>query len=174
MFDAVPNMPPCEDIVLEPLGDRRIEAVIRDQDGRPVVGAVSGSASTDANGFIRKENIDIAALRNLMVWHGDYSMFEYRWLRTNRRHELTTVKGTHDLSGHRDGSTTDRCANIDRFAPGKVLRVLPSIGEKDEQKKGLNCMTIETIPARIGRVPGPAPVNPAAESLQPIVFHWWS
>lgn len=39
------------------------------------------------------------------------------------------------LLGHRDRKTTDRYATIDRRAIGKVLKVMPSIGKKNECKK---------------------------------------
>ena len=39
------------------------------------------------------------------------------------------------LLGHCNRSTTYRYASIDRLAIGKVLKVLPSIGEEDESKK---------------------------------------
>ena len=39
------------------------------------------------------------------------------------------------LLGHRNRSTTDRYASIDRLSLGKVLNVMPSIGEKNEHKK---------------------------------------
>ena len=39
------------------------------------------------------------------------------------------------LLGHRDRKTTDRYTTIDRLAIGKVLNVMPNIGEKNEHKK---------------------------------------
>ena len=39
------------------------------------------------------------------------------------------------LLGHRNRSTTDRYASIDRLTIGKVLNVMPSIGEEDDHGK---------------------------------------
>ena len=99
MFDAAVNMTVRDDIVLEPLGDRWLEVVLRDQDGRPVVGAISRTASSDATGLLRKEQLDVLAVRVLRVTHDDYGSFFFPWLLTNHRHELTMVKGTHTLNG---------------------------------------------------------------------------
>ena len=108
MFTAAAEMTQIADLVLLPVGSQFfIEGRITDTSGGPVRGArlfiQQGSehweVRTDENGDYRLEDLSMAVVIEVEIYHPGYAYHKFRILKTNQRHDLVLVKADGYLAG---------------------------------------------------------------------------
>jgi len=107
-FTATAEMTQIADFVLFPAGGQFfIEGRVIDNSGEPVSGVQLSisqagqhwSSRTDENGNYRMEELSMAVISALFIFHPAYPDLEVRILKTNRRHDFELVKAIAYLAG---------------------------------------------------------------------------
>ena len=108
MFTAAVEMTQIADLVLLPVGSQFfIEGRITDTSGVPVRGArilIQQSselweARTDKNGDYRLENLSMAVVMEVEIYHTEYAFHRFNILKANQRHNLVLIKADGYLAG---------------------------------------------------------------------------
>ena len=106
-FTATPEMTQIADLVMLPVvGQFFIEGRVTDSAGKPVHGArlhISQSkwkdTLTDESGNYRFEDLSMAVVNEVDVYHPDYAVHQFKILQANQRHDLVLIKADGYIAG---------------------------------------------------------------------------
>ena len=119
-FTATVEMTQIADLILVPaVGQFFLEGRITDTLGQPVHGArvythhqsQGWETFTDENGIYRLDNLLMAVVISLRMYHPEYAHHRFKMLKTNQRHDLVLIEGDGYLAGKvvdADGKPIDR------------------------------------------------------------------
>ena len=106
-FTATAEMTQIEAFILRSAGQFFIEGRVTDTSGEPVHGARVSMQQrsehwvtlTDENGDYRLEDLSMAVVIEVEIYHPEYAYHQFKILKTNQRHDLVLVKAEGYLIG---------------------------------------------------------------------------
>ena len=141
-FTATPKMTEIADLILLPEGGQFfIEGRVTDTSGKPVQGARVSAPDqrqgwetlTDANGDYRLEDMTMAVVIKLSIFHPEYAHHIFRTLKTNQTHDFVLVKA--------DGYLAGRIVDADG-SPVELATV--SINPREDPRSGIFYLIVRT------------------------------